>query len=128
MEQGCECGHPACWNGLDEQQEEAASGLVHVLAAFALSDVAAAASKLGSVDAALVLLAAEDDWDEEEPQALGPDWIMQRLGWLSVKDFHRAMDVLTTAGAITFDGSVVSFEPDDTAGSVEQFLKGHGRL
>lgn len=123
---GCECGHPACWNGLSEEQEEAASGLVHVMAAFPISDVAAAAAKLGSVDAALVLLAAEDDWDEDEPQALGADWIMERLGWLSTKDFHHAIDILTAAGALTFDGAVVSFEPDDTAGSVERFLKGHG--
>ena len=126
MDQGCECGHPACWNGLDVAQEDAAAGLVHVMAAFSLSDIAAASAKLGSVDAALVLLAAEDDWDEEEPLALGADWIAERLGWLSAKDFHRAVDILVEAGALSFDGAVVSFEPDDTAGSVDQFLRGHG--
>lgn len=125
MAESCECGHPACWNGLDEAQEDAAMGLVHVLSAVPLSDVASAAAKLGSVDAALVLLAAEDDWDEEEPGLLGPAWISERLGWLSSADFHRVVGQLQNAGAISFDGVALSFSDDDTAGSVERFLKGH---
>lgn len=121
----CECGRLACWKGLDEEQEDAAAGLINLMASLRLMDIAAAAARLGDFDAALVLLAAEDDWDEGDPRALGPDWVMDRLGWLSHDGFHRAVDVLTAARVLSFDGECLSFEPDDTAGSVESFLRGH---
>lgn len=125
MEGMCECGHPSCWNGLSEAEQDSASALVHLMAAVPISDVAAAATRLGSADAALLLLAAEEDWDEDSPRALGADWIAGRLGWLPPDSFHRAVDVLTTAGRLAFDGEVITFERDDTAGSVERFLRGH---
>jgi hypothetical protein len=124
-EQGCECGHPACWAGLTEAQEADAASLVHLLAQLPAADVAAAAARLGSVDAALALLAAEEDWDEGDPTALGPDWVVGRLGWLGTAEFGRAVDALVRAGLLTFDGYCLSFEEGGTAGSAEAFLRGH---
>lgn len=125
MDDKCKCGHPACWIGLCEHQGYAAESLVFSMSQITISDIAAAAVSLGSLDAALVLLIAEEHWDPEEPMALGADWVMDKLGWLSVDGFHKAVGVLQGAGALHFDGECLSFLEDDTAGSVERFLKGH---